>query len=141
MNAQPSPVISSRLCACNCGERFTPPASRPGQMYIFGHKPLELREKVYPRRAVTGQAPPQTSKERKSLDYRLALGTAERELKDLGDRIEAVDNQLIPIYIAKRELEERKDTLHAMHITVAGAIEFLKALAAGEPVQIPEGNA
>jgi hypothetical protein len=113
-----------RICKCGCGKLFAPPAARPGQEYLFGHKPRTgkaLGKPVVPTRA-----------ERHTLDYKLALAAAQREMRGLEATIDALDDKIVPLQKQLGELQREKDALHDRHLTLAATAEALDAAATGK---------
>lgn len=113
-----------RTCACDCGRQFVPSPKRPGQVYIWGHKPKNAKAPPPPKPQAVVAA-----KERSRLDYRIALQTAERDQLRLADEIDAIDNAIAAARVNIRLLDVNKENATARHLTVTAAIECLKALA------------
>jgi hypothetical protein len=120
----PVTIVTSRICRCGCGRRFTPNPKRPGTEYCYGHKPKVA--------APSGPTPtPQRDKERDLRVYRLTTATFRRELSTLNVEIEGFDAE---IDLARKMLtaaQERKDRAVDRHLVVSTAVETLEALIAG----------
>lgn len=124
-------TLVSRLCACNCGERFTPTAKMPGRQYIYGHKPSGVGA---PKRDVP--AGPVNDGPRRMLDYRLALATIQRELKIVEGEIELCDDRLETCREESRKLQTVKDAAVERHGTLSQTAAGLQALIGNQPAEV-----
>jgi hypothetical protein len=120
MNAH---VIVSRLCKCGCGRTFEPSHRRPGQEYFYGHKPQSQRQSPKGLKLV----PPKPDAERRILDYRLALASAQREQAEVAARIDALDEQMEMCRQAIAGLQAEKDAADERHRIVTETIAALSA--------------
>ena len=130
MNNTTSPVVR-RLCKGGCGQWFTPPASRPGQEYIHGHKKgCDAAERVHSKPAP--RAGGRSEAERRTLDYRMALASARREQAEVEKEIDVVDEeiQLLREKLAVRDNE--KETLTERHLNLGASMMALESLAGGK---------
>lgn len=112
-----------RTCRCGCLRLFSPSVKRPGQEYIHGHNP---KLGLVPKRA------PDLEPERRLLDYKMALATAQREADDVAKAIDSADDELVPLYARVKALQILKETLSDRHAGIIVTIEALKALIAGK---------
>lgn len=115
----------TRTCACGCGRTFTPPRTRPAQVYLFGHK----KHAGIGRQAAITPKIEDHEPSRRALNYRMALDSAERELRTLDAEIERLDDEAEAARKVVAGLLEQKDRLVERHAAVTAAIEGLgKAL-------------
>lgn len=114
-----------RICKCGCGQQFSPNLKRPGQQYLYVHKPKAVAVSVD-----TARAAPETR--RRVLNYRLALDSAERELPEVEAEIEKLDDQAAELRQQIDVLLARKDVLVQRHLQLRTAIEQLSPLAKEE---------
>jgi hypothetical protein len=117
-------VVTSRICACGCGRRFTPNPRRPGTEYCYGHKP-----KVAAPAGLEAQA--KRENERVLLDYRLTVATLRRELSALDFQIDGLDDEVDRARAVLKAAQEKKDRAVDRHLVASTAIETLEALIAG----------
>jgi predicted nucleic acid-binding Zn-ribbon protein len=113
-----------RICKCGCNKVFAPPASRPGQEYLHGHKPRTGKALGTPAR--------RTETERHTLDYKLAQATAHREMSSVESAMDALDEKIVPLQKQLAELQREKERLHDRHLTLAATAEALDAAATGK---------
>jgi len=122
-------TLITRPCACKCGRTFTPAPNRPGQQYMYGHKPRGTAKPApTPKPA---EAPSDGA--RRILDYRLTLATLQRELKIVDGEIELVDDQLESCREESRKLQTIKDAAVERHGTLSQAADALQALIGNHP--------
>jgi hypothetical protein len=129
-----------RVCKCGCGKLFPVPACRPGTHYSFGHKPKRAGGAAGAALESLGRS----GKERRVLDYRIALQTARAELKTLAIEIDERDDLIATARENLRRLEAEKESATDRHLTVATSIDILEALIDGKSVRelaASEGNA
>lgn len=100
--------VTSRICACGCGERFEVHSNRPQQQFKYAHKPAVKRAVVAPEQGPRAQ-----------LDFRLAAKAAREELLQIAARIDAIDDALVPAWKEAHRLEAEKERLTARHAKVA----------------------
>jgi hypothetical protein len=122
-------MTTQRVCKCGCGKLFPVPVCRPGTEYSFGHKPKPPGRAVAPAQ---GLGPP---KERRVLDYRIAMQTARLELKALGEQIDELDDRISAARESLHGLEAQKENATDRHLTVATSIDILAALIDGKSVR------
>jgi hypothetical protein len=120
-------LVTSRLCKCSCGERFTPNPKRPGQEYKYGHKP-----KDEPSVKRLGVEPPR-EKERALLDYRLTVATLRREIASLDQEIEALDSAVDDARKALATFQGNKDRAVERQLVANAALEMMQGLIDGRP--------
>lgn len=126
-------AVLSRLCKGGCGQTFTPPASRPGQEYVHGHKggcDPGARRAAKP----VHLAGARTEAERHTLNYRLALQSAERESADIAKQIDQVDDEIEALLKELRARDAKKEQLTEKHLTVSTTAETLRMLIEGKSI-------
>lgn len=127
-------AVLSRLCKGGCGATFTPPASRPGQEYVHGHKNgcgKERRRVVKPAQAATAA---RGEEDRHALNYKFALQSAERQAEDLATQIDHVDDEIERLHEDLRALVRHKEMLTEKHLTVSRTAETLRILVEGKSI-------
>lgn len=118
-----SPV--TRVCRCGCGKLFNPNFKRPGQEYLYGHRPHSLS--LAPKAAAA-------EPDRRLLDYRLAAATARTEAAQLVREIDRLDDQLEEARKRVHDLEAAKDLAVDRHLGVVTTIECLDCMISGKSV-------
>lgn len=123
-----------RACKGGCGQFFTPPATRPGQEYVHGHKNGcdWKRSAVAAKPKQIGTPAALNRDDRRKLDYRMALQTAHRHLAELTSLIDQLDDHIDDARKKLHALEAEKETLTARHLTVDASIMALDALVTGK---------
>lgn len=127
-------AVLSRLCKGGCGATFTPPASRPGQEYVHGHKngcDKERRRVAKPAQAASTAS---AEEDRHALNYKFALQSAERHAADLATRIDHVDDEIERLLQDLRALDRHKEMLTEKHLTVSTTAETLRILVEGKSI-------
>lgn len=124
----------SRTCRCGCGRSFYVPATMPGREYIHGHKPRQP-ELLKPGNVLRAKFGGRTDGERRSLDYQLALKTAQAETAALVEAIDAIDDRLEVLRRTVQETEEEKYRLTDRHLAVSASVEILQVLIEGKSVR------
>jgi chromosome segregation ATPase len=112
-----------RICKCGCGREFTPPRTRPGQEWLFGHK-----RKAEPARSES-KAPAEDK--RRILNYKIALDSASREIGEVEAGIERLDDQVDVLRHQAQELLSRKDVLVERHLALRTITERLEQVLGG----------
>ena len=122
-----------RPCKC-CGKLFTPPASRPGQEYIHGHKPRTGK--------ALGKLAAPAKREVRTLDFKLALRTAREEMSDLAQQMDALDDRIVPLQHELGTLAAEKDALCGRHLTLETMADLLEAAIDGRDLraELAEGG-
>ncbi|HEY1767780.1 MAG TPA: hypothetical protein VGG26_08995 [Terracidiphilus sp.] len=138
MNASTSSLVR-RVCKGGCGGFFTPPASRPGQEYIHGHK-HGCATATLPKKAAAAPLG-RNEDERRMLDYRLALATMRRETAEVVKEIDGVDDQIELLRVNLDDLDGRKELLTERHLNLTSTMMALEALSTGKSLvrQLQEG--
>jgi len=123
--------LIKRVCRCGCGESFAPPASRPGQEYKHRHKGggAAAQPKSGPKLITAPDV-----KQRRTLDYRLALSTANAERNYLESEIEALDEQMNLLRDQIAVAQKKKDALVERHLVISTAISVLTNAVDGTPI-------
>jgi hypothetical protein len=123
----------TRMCKCGCNTFFTPPAARPGQEYILGHKPRTGK--------ALGKLAAPTKRETRTLDFKLALKTARAEMVELEREIDALDDRIVPLQQQLRQLDAENEALVARHLTLATTAAALEATVEGRDLRAELANA
>lgn len=124
-----------RTCP-RCGRTFRVPARQPGRTVCFRHAGIRPDyERIDRSAAVRENAEAQCK-----LDRQITLGSAHRELEDLTQRIDAIDDQIA-------SLRAEKEASVARHLILSGLVDCLQALLSGteaeyvRELQQPDGPA
>ena len=122
-----------RPCKCQCGRTFTVDPRRPGREYCYGHKPANAKPTPSPREALRrAQSHGRSEEERHTLDYKLALQTARRELSLIAQQIDAADDLIADLRKDLHSREAQKEALTDRHLTIDATIMALDALIEGK---------
>lgn len=115
-----------RICKCGCGNQFQPPVSRPGQEYIFGHKPASARKK---------QPITEVQSVRRTLDYKIAAKTAKLELGQVTARIDDLDDEIEVLQKTLHAREAEKEALTETHLLLRASLATLETLSDEKDIQ------
>lgn len=127
--------LVQRVCKCGCNQVFSPPMSRPGQQYRHGHKPRHTRPSIPDTPGQVARSLGRTDAERRTLDYRLALATAKREIEGVTKQIDGIDDEIADLRNKLHTLEAEKDKQADRHLTIGTSIDILEALISGKSVR------
>lgn len=119
--------LVQRVCKCACNKVFAPPASRPLQSYIHGHKPRTG--------AALGKLAAPSKAETPTLDYKLALRTANAEIASVTRDMDALDDKIVPLQRQLSDLEAAKEKLLGRHATLSETAFALQATIDGRDLR------
>jgi hypothetical protein len=120
-----------RACKCGCGATFMPPVKKPGQEYLFGHKTASGNA---PKAKIKATTLGRTETDRRALDYRMALASAQRELKEIEASIDKADNEMVQLLTELHYREKQKEDLTEKHLNLATTVQVLSALVEGRSI-------
>jgi septal ring factor EnvC (AmiA/AmiB activator) len=127
--------LIQRVCKCGCNQVFSPPASRPRQDYKHGHKPRQTGPSIPGTPGQMARSLGRTDAERRTLDYRLALATAKREIEGITKQIDGIDDEIDELRKKLHSLEAEKEKQADRHLTIDTSIDILEALISGKSVR------
>lgn len=126
--ADPINTENQIVCACGCGEKFTPPPARPGTRYKFGHKPktgkVESIRTAKPPRASKGVSVTDSARDA----YLVAQDRAKAELTLIVARIDSFDDQIEAARAQITLLQELKDRAVERHELLSATVAALHGL-------------